>query len=131
MSISGQLKFNADGLIPVVVQDYRKKDVLMVAYMNRQALGITLKTRKACYWSRSRKKLWRKGEESGNVQVVKRVWADCDADVLLLEVHQKGGAACHMGFRSCFFRRISNGRIRTVGRPVFDPTTVYAVRKRS
>ena len=100
-----QLKFDDKGLIPAVVTDFRSKDVLMVAYMNRQSLRITLKKKKACYYSRSRQKLWLKGETSGSFQHVKSIKYDCDADTLLLEVEQIGHA-CHTGNRSCFFRNI-------------------------
>jgi phosphoribosyl-AMP cyclohydrolase len=99
----------------------------MLAYMNREAYAETLRTGRVCYWSRSRGKLWRKGEESGNVQELKSVWYDCDADTLLVKVHQIGGAACHEGYRSCFFRRIDpqTGAVTTVGERLFDPQAVY------
>ena len=99
----------------------------MLAYMNEDAWNETLTSQRVCYYSRSRDKLWRKGEESGNVQEVKSIWFDCDADTILIRVHQVGGAACHTGFRSCFFRRIDpdNGSIETVGERVFDPDQVY------
>jgi phosphoribosyl-AMP cyclohydrolase len=99
--------------------------VLMFAYMNRAAFDETLATGRAVYYSRSRQKLWRKGEESGNVQHVKRMLIDCDADTLLLEVEQIGGAACHEGYKSCFFRQIEGGETRVVGERVFDPARVY------
>jgi phosphoribosyl-AMP cyclohydrolase len=99
----------------------------MLAYMNREAYRETLQTGRVCYYSRSRQKLWRKGEESGNVQELKELYYDCDADTLLVKVHQIGGAACHEGYRSCFFRRIDPGTeaVRVVGERVFDPATVY------
>jgi len=114
-------------LIPVVAQDEATGDVLMLAYMNRDAYTETLKTGRVCYFSRSRQKLWRKGEESGNVQELKSIYFDCDADTLLVKVNQVGAAACHEGYRSCFFRRIdpSTGSISTVGDRVFDPADVY------
>ncbi len=95
-----------DGLIPAIVQDAETKDVLMMAYMNRESWDATLKTGKATYWSRSRKKLWLKGESSGNVQIVKAVFIDCDEDTILLHVQQIGDAACHTGHRSCFYRKL-------------------------
>lgn len=114
-----------NGLIPAIVQDWKNGEVLMVAYMNEESWGKTRETGKACFWSRSRKKLWLKGETSGNVQVVKEVFLDCDNDALLLKVEQVGGAACHTGHRSCFYRRVADGRLETVGERVFDPKEVY------
>ena len=114
-----------DGLIPVVAQDYGTGDVLMLAYMNRDAWLQTVKTGKATYWSRSRRSLWVKGETSGNVQIVKEVLVDCDLDTLVLKVDQQGGAACHMGYRSCFYRRVSGGEMEIIGERVFDPKDVY------
>ena len=101
-----RLKYNQDGLIPAIVQDVETRQVLMLAYMNRKSLGITLKEKRTCFYSRSRKTLWRKGETSGNIQKVKYVHYDCDKDTLLIEVAQKG-PACHTGEKSCFFRKIS------------------------
>ncbi len=119
--------FSKTELIPVIAQDDATGDVLMLAYMNREAYDETLKSGRVVYYSRSRKKLWRKGEESGNVQQLKSIWFDCDADTLLVRVHQIGGAACHEGYRSCFFRRIdpATGAISVVGDRVFDPAAVY------
>ena len=113
------------GLIPAIAQDAATGEVLMLAWMNRESYEETLRTGRACYWSRSRQKLWRKGEESGHVQEVKEIRLDCDADTILLKVNQIGGAACHEGFASCFFRRVSNGQLETVGERVFDPKAVY------
>lgn len=110
-----------DGLVPVVVQDARTRDVLMVAYANARAVELTRETGFAHYYSRSRMKLWKKGEESGHLQRVLRVLVDCDEDCILYEVEQSG-AACHMGYRSCFFRTI-DGEI--VAEQVFDPDMVY------
>ncbi len=114
-------------LIPVIAQDFKNGDVLMLAYMNQDAYQETLQTGRVCYWSRSRGKLWRKGEESGNVQHLKSIYFDCDADTLLVKVEQVGGAACHEGYRSCFFREIvrDSNEIRVVGDRVFDPADVY------
>ena len=119
--------FNKTELIPVIAQDDATGDVLMLAYMNEEAYRETLKTGRVVYYSRSRRKLWRKGEESGNVQELKSIWFDCDADTLLVRVNQIGGAACHEGYRSCFFRRIdpATGAISVVGERVFDPQAVY------
>ncbi|MEO1998304.1 MAG: phosphoribosyl-AMP cyclohydrolase [Planctomycetaceae bacterium] len=119
--------FDTCDLIPVVAQDDETGDVLMLAYMNQEAYDETLETGRVCYYSRSRQKLWRKGEESGNVQELRSLYFDCDADTLLARVHQVGGAACHEGFRTCFFRRIdrSTGRVEIVGERVFDPAKVY------
>ena len=113
------------GLVPAIAQDADTGDVLMLAWMNREAYEETLRTGRACYYSRSRGKLWRKGEESGNVQEVREVRIDCDADTILLKVHQVGGAACHEGYPSCFFRRVEGAGLRVVGERVFDPAKVY------
>lgn len=119
--------FNKHPLIPVIAQDHQTGDVLMLAYMNQQAYEETLQTGRVCYWSRSREKLWRKGEESGNVQHLKSLYFDCDADTLLVKVDQIGGAACHEGYRSCFFRRIDpqTRAVQVEGQRVFDPAQVY------
>jgi len=114
-----------DGIVPVIAQEAETGEVLMLAYMNQEAWEETLKTGKACYWSRSRKRLWRKGEESGNVQVVKEIFVDCDNDTILLKVEQIGGAACHEGYRSCFFRKVTDQGLEVVGERVFDPKEVY------
>ena len=113
------------GLIPAIAQDADTGQVLMLAWMNREAYEETLRTGKACYYSRSRGRLWRKGEESGHVQEVREVLLDCDADTILLRVHQIGGAACHEGYASCFFRRVDGDQLRVVGQRVFDPKQVY------
>ena len=115
----------AGGLVPAIAQDADTGQVLMLAWMNREAYEETLRTRRACYYSRSRDKLWRKGEESGHVQEVRGVFIDCDADTVLLKVHQVGGAACHEGYRSCFFRQLDNGQPRLIAERVFDPKKVY------
>ena len=113
------------GIIPVVVQDYTSGDVLMLAYMNREAWEKTAETGRAWYWSRSRNKLWMKGETSGHHQVVREIFIDCDGDALLLRVEQRGGGACHTGYRSCFHRTIQGSTVRVVGQKVFDPREVY------
>ncbi len=114
-----------DGLIPAIVQDAETKDVLMMAYMNRESWEATLKTGKATYWSRSRQKLWLKGESSGNVQIVKSIFIDCDEDTLLLHVRQIGDAACHTGHRSCFYRKLDGKDFVVVGEKIFNPEEVY------
>lgn len=113
------------GLVPVIVQDYQTGEILMLAYMNLDAFNATLATGKATYYSRSRQTLWVKGETSGNVQLVKEIRIDCDDDTVLIKVEQLGGAACHTGHRSCFYKKVENGTIRIVGEPVFDPKEVY------
>jgi phosphoribosyl-AMP cyclohydrolase len=115
----------AGGLVPAIAQDAATGEVLMLAWMNREAYEETVRTGRACYFSRSRNRLWRKGEESGHVQEVREIYLDCDADTILLKVHQKGEAACHEGYRSCFFRRVKDGQFETVGERVFDPKQVY------
>jgi phosphoribosyl-AMP cyclohydrolase len=113
------------GLIPAIVQDADTGDVLMMAYMNPEAWEVTQSTRKATFWSRSRQELWVKGLTSGNIQHVKEIYIDCDNDTVLLKVKQMGGAACHTGYKSCFFRRVEGKAIRIVGEPLFDPKEVY------
>jgi phosphoribosyl-AMP cyclohydrolase len=115
----------AGGLVPAVAQDADTGLVLMLAWMNREAFEETVRTGRAVYFSRSRNRLWRKGEESGHVQLVKSVFLDCDADTVLLKVTQVGGAACHEGYASCFFRELAGGELREVAVKVFDPKTVY------
>lgn len=119
--------FQKAELIPVIAQDAASGVVLMLAYMNQEAYEETLKTGRVCYYSRSRKKLWRKGEESGNVQELHAIYFDCDADTLLVKVKQIGGAACHEGFQSCFFRRVDlkSREVHVEGERVFDPAAVY------
>ena len=118
-----EIKWDEKGLVPVVVQDEKTKDVLMVAYMNREAFELTLRTKKAHYFSRSRNKIWQKGETSGHIQKVKSMHLDCDNDTLLLVVDQRV-AACHTGFWSCFYRAWKDGW-KVVGKKVFDERTVY------
>ena len=115
----------AGGLVPAIAQDADTGAVLMLAWMNREAFEETLRTRRAVYFSRSRSALWRKGEESGYVQEVKEIFIDCDADTVLLKVKQIGGAACHEGYPSCFFRRLDDGAVTVVDKRVFDPKAVY------
>ena len=115
----------AGGLVPAVAQDADTGEVLMLAWMNREAFEETVRTGRAVYFSRSRNRLWRKGEESGHVQEVRGVYVDCDADTVLLKVRQVGGAACHEGYTSCFFRKLEGSELRVIAERVFDPGQVY------
>lgn len=119
------VKWNADGLVPAIAQDAASGQVLMLAWMNRDALRATLDSGEAVYWSRSRSKLWRKGEESGHVQKVREVRLDCDQDALLLRVEQLGGIACHTGRQHCFFRRHENGNWVEIDPVIKDPKEIY------
>ena len=114
-----------DGLVPAIAQDWQTGEVLMLAYINEEAWNETLKTGNATYWTRSRKKLWRKGESSGNVQKVKEIYVDCDEDTVIFKVEQIGGAACHEGFRTCFFRKVEGDELKVIGERVFNPEEVY------
>ena len=114
-----------DGLVTAIAVDDERGDLLMVAFMNEQSLRLTLETGEVHYWSRSRNRLWHKGEESGNTQELKSLTIDCDGDCVVMRVDQKGGAACHTGRRSCFFRRLDDGTWTDVGEQVFDPKEVY------
>jgi phosphoribosyl-AMP cyclohydrolase len=114
-----------NGLIPAIVQDHKTYEVLMLGFMNPEAWAATLSTGKATFYSRSRQELWLKGKTSGHVQIVKEIRIDCDDDTILLLVEQVGGAACHTGYRSCFFRKIEGGSAEIIGKPVFDPEEVY------
>ena len=119
------LKFDDAGLIPAIAQDAATGEILMVAWMNADSLRKTLELGEACYWSRSRKKFWHKGEESGNVQRVKEIRTDCDKDVLVLKIDQVGGAACHTGYRSCFSWVLKAGAWSEEGVKVFNPEEKY------
>ncbi|MFT5612183.1 MAG: phosphoribosyl-AMP cyclohydrolase [Polaribacter sp.] len=121
-----QIKWNSDGLVPAIAEDVDTGVNLMVAWMNRDALRETVETKRAVYWSRSRQKIWRKGEESGHQQVVKQVRLDCDADVILLKVTQKGGIACHTGRQSCFYRVYNDGEWQSVDPVLKDPVDIYS-----
>ena len=120
-----QLKYNADGLVTAIAQDHETNEVLMLAYMNEHTVRQTLETGIMTYWSRSRQKVWVKGESSGNTQIVKAVYIDCDGDALLFSVDQQGGAACHTGKVSCFYRKFEEDELVDVGVQVFDPNKVY------
>ncbi|MCX5782155.1 MAG: phosphoribosyl-AMP cyclohydrolase [Elusimicrobia bacterium] len=126
MKFIKELKFDSMGLIPCIVQDFKDGTVLMVAYMNKESLKKTIKNKKTTFWSRSRKKFWVKGEKSGNFQKVKEIYYDCDGDCLLIKVKQIGDAACHTGYRSCFYRKVDpSGKNNIVGKKIFDPAKKY------
>jgi len=120
-----EIKWTADGLVPAIAQDAQDGTILMVAWMNREALALTARNGRAVYWSRSRKKLWHKGEESGHEQVVKEIRLDCDSDVIMLRVEQRGGIACHTGRRSCFFQRLEGNHWVSVEPVLKDPDAIY------
>ena len=120
-----KVNWSNDGLVPVVTQEASSNSVLMVAWMDRDALKLTVETGKAVYWSRSRKRLWRKGEESGHIQKVKEIYLDCDKDVLLLTVEQVGGIACHTGRHNCFFNKLENKQWVVIASEIKDPQEIY------
>ncbi len=119
------IRWTADGLVPAIAQDAATGDILMMAWMNRESLRLTALEGQAVYWSRSRGKLWRKGESSGHQQVIKDIRLDCDEDVIVLKVEQKGGIACHTGRRSCFYRTLKNGEWVSVDPVIKDPNAIY------
>jgi phosphoribosyl-AMP cyclohydrolase len=123
-----EIKWNDAGLVPAIAQDVVDGRILMVAWMNREALNLTAQQGAAVYWSRSRKKLWHKGEESGHQQMVSEIRLDCDNDVVVLQVEQRGGIACHTGRRSCFYQRLEDGRWITVEPVLKDPESIYGKR---
>ena len=116
---------SSDGLIPAIAQDYKTGEVLMLAYINEESWAETLKSGYATYWTRSRQKLWKKGESSGNLQEIKEILVDCDEDTVVFKVNQIGDAACHVGYRSCFYRKVEGDKLVTVGKKVFNPEDVY------
>lgn len=120
-----KVNWQENGLVPAIAQDAKTNRVLMVAWMNREALRLTLKKGEAVYWSRSRGKLWHKGEESGHIQKVREIRLDCDADVILLMIEQEGGIACHTGRESCFFTRLEEGEWRAVDEVLKSPDEIY------
>jgi len=125
MDLLEKVSFNDKGLLPIIVQDINGGEVLMMAWMNKEALKKTITSGKAHFWSRSRKKLWLKGESSGHYQLVREMWIDCDEDTLLIKVEQIK-AACHKGYKSCFFRKINKeGKIELIGEKVFEPGKIY------
>jgi len=121
-----EIKWTADGLVPVIAQESGTGKVLMLAWMNREALALTVQEGRAIYWSRSRNKLWRKGEESGHVQVLKDIRLDCDNDVILLEVEQLGGIACHTGRHNCFYQQLQGEEWVAVEPVIKDPNKIYS-----
>ncbi|MBT6106368.1 phosphoribosyl-AMP cyclohydrolase [SAR92 clade bacterium H231] len=121
-----QIAWNSDGLVPAIAQDAESGLILMVAWMNRQALELTVNENRAVYWSRSRQKLWRKGEESGNVQLLRELRLDCDNDVIMMRVEQLGGIACHTGRSSCFYSVLKDGQWQAVDAVVRDPKDIYS-----
>lgn len=127
MNLLEDLKYDSNGLIPAVIQDAQTKTVLMVAYMNKDSLKDTIATKKTHFWSRSRQKYWMKGESSGHVQHVKEIYFDCDLDCIVILAEQVGNAACHVGYRSCFYRQLNleTGELKVIGEKVFDPEQVY------
>ena len=119
------IQFNQDGLIPVITQDYSSNEILMMAWMNEEALSLSIETNKAVYFSRTRNKLWFKGEESGNYQDIIEVYTDCDQDVILLKVNQNGGIACHTGRAKCFFNKLVENKWEIVSDVIKDPKEIY------
>ena len=127
MSWASEIKYDADGLVPAIAQDFQTGEILMMAWMNKEALQLTQEKQQAVYFSRSRQKLWFKGEESGHTQVLKEIRIDCDADVVLLSVEQKGGIACHTGRKRCFYRVLDSDNKWQVDEPVLkDPKEIYS-----
>ena len=120
-----KLEWNSDGLVPAIAQDYQTGEVLMLAWMNREALQLSIEQGRAVYWSRSRQKLWFKGEESGHVQQLQEIRVDCDADVVLMQVEQIGGIACHTGRRRCFFRVLKDGEWQIDEEIIKNPDEIY------
>ncbi|UVW36264.1 phosphoribosyl-AMP cyclohydrolase [SAR92 clade bacterium H455] len=125
MSFLDDISWNSDGLVPAIAQDAVTGRVLMVAWMNAEAIQLSVDESRAVYWSRSRKKLWRKGEESGHVQQIKELRLDCDSDVIVMQIEQLGGIACHTGRESCFYRVFENGEWKTVDAVIKDPKDIY------
>ena len=120
-----QLKFDEQGLIPAIAQDHETNEILMFAWMNKESLVLTIEKQQAVYYSRSRQKLWFKGEESGHMQIIKDIYADCDRDVILLKVEQVGGIACHTGRASCFFQKLDDNNWQTMSKVIKDPKDIY------
>ena len=126
MSWQDEIKWDNDGLVPVIAQEQGSGNILMMAWMNRESLGLTVETGHVVYWSRSRQRLWHKGEESGNVQLVKEIRLDCDNDVILVTVEQRGGIACHTGRHSCFYKKLQDDQWVTVDPVLKDPKQMYS-----
>lgn len=120
-----QVKFNDDGLIPAIAQDFATGEILMFAWMSQESLALTIEKKQAVYYSRSRKKLWFKGEESGHTQLIKEIFTDCDNDTILLKVEQLGGIACHTGRKSCFFQKLDADNWISIAKILKDPKDIY------
>ncbi|CAC9606539.1 Phosphoribosyl-AMP cyclohydrolase (EC 3.5.4.19) [uncultured Gammaproteobacteria bacterium] len=125
MNALEKIRFDETGLIPAIAQDFETGEILMFAWMNKEALLLTIEKQQAIYYSRSRKKLWFKGEESGHTQLIKEIYTDCDNDVILLKVAQIGGIACHTGRKSCFFQKLDNNKWQTITKVLKDPKDIY------
>ena len=125
MNAVDKIQFNEKGLVPVITQDFVTSEILMMAWMNKEALSLSIKTQKAVYFSRSRQKLWFKGEESGHTQQIIEIYTDCDQDVIMLKVNQKGGIACHTGRANCFFNKLKNDKWFSIADVIKDPKKIY------
>jgi phosphoribosyl-AMP cyclohydrolase len=125
MNAVDKIQFNEKGLVPVITQDFVTSEILMMAWMNKEALSLSIKTQKAVYFSRSRQKLWFKGEESGHTQQIIEIYTDCDQDVIMLKVNQKGGIACHTGRANCFFNKLENNEWVSIADVIKDPKEIY------
>ena len=125
MNALDKIQFNEKGLVPVITQDFVTSEVLMMAWMNKEALSLSIKTQKVVYYSRSRQKLWFKGEESGHTQQIIEIYTDCDQDVIMLKVNQKGGIACHTGRANCFFNKLENNEWVSIAEVIKDPKEIY------
>ena len=125
MNAIDKIQFNEKGLVPVITQDFVTSEILMMAWMNKEALSLSIKTQKAVYFSRSRQKLWFKGEESGHTQQIIEIYTDCDQDAIMLKVNQKGGIACHTGRANCFFNKLENNEWVSIAEAIKDPKEIY------
>ena len=125
MNAVDKIQFNEKGLVPVITQDFVTSEILMMAWMNKEALSLSIKTQKAVYFSRSRQKLWFKGEESGHTQQIIEIYTDCDQDTIMLKVNQKGGIACHTGRANCFFNKLENNEWVRIAEAIKDPKEIY------
>ena len=125
MNALDKIQFNEKGLVPVITQDFVTSEILMMAWMNKEALSLSIKTQKAVYFSRSRQKLWFKGEESGHTQQIIEIYTDCDQDTIMLKVNQKGGIACHTGRANCFFNKLENNEWVSIAEVIKDPKEIY------
>ena len=125
MNAVDKIQFNEKGLVPVITQDFVTSEILMMAWMNKEALSLSIKTQKAVYFSTSRQKLWFKGEESGHTQQIIEIYTDCDQDTIMLKVNQKGGIACHTGRANCFFNKLENNEWVSIAEVIKDPKEIY------